>query len=332
VRIGTSSTTSRCLVLLAGVLAPYLVSLDAVGQVKMLTGEEETDLWMGRELGEYIASPAGIGLEVVPSPSSPENLGRLRSERGVNLAVVQGDVYQAFLAHNPGGSAPPPRMVLLLPDKEIHFVARVDAPFEFLHQIAGAKINIGPPGSGTAATAKALYRQMFGKALPAEQTSSLAHEEALVKLVTDKSVDVVAISAAQPAALIANMKPEARQYIKLLGLDPRQPASRAALRAYSLSTLHASNYPALLAKDLPVLAVKMYLVTLDFRDDATETRLIRFGRSLCRNFPELQAKGHPKWREAEPRLVPLPDGWRYYPPTRDELRACRYSAAHVGAR
>jgi TRAP-type uncharacterized transport system substrate-binding protein len=332
VRIGTSGNPGRYLILLAGALALHAFALDATGQVKMLTGEDASDLRMGRDLAEFIASPAGVRLDVVPSPSSPENLGRLRTEPGVNLAVVQGDVYRAFLAQRGrGGSAPPPRMVLLLPDKEIHFVARADAPFEFLHQIANARINVGPSGSGTAATVKALYRLMFGKALPSGQMSSLSPEEALVKLVTDKSVDVVAIAAEQPAALIAGMKPEARQYIKLLAFDPRQPESRAALREYSRSTLRVASYPVLLAKEVPVLAVKMYLVTLDFRDDATETRLIRFGRSLCRNFPELQAKGHPKWREVEPRLVPLPDGWQYYPPTRDELRHC-HAAAHVGAR
>jgi uncharacterized protein len=333
VRIGTSRNWGGRIFLLAAALTLQAVSLDTVGQVKMLTGEEETDLRMGRELAEFIAAPAGIQLDVVPSPSSLENLGRLRTEPGVNLAVAQGDIYQAFVVrYGAGRLAPPPRMVLLLPDKEIHFIARADAPFEFVNQIADAKINVGPPGSGTAVAVKALYRLMFGKALPGEQMSSLAHEEALVKLVTDKSVDIVAIAAEQPAVLIANMKPEAHRYIKLLALDLRQPASRAALHGYSPATLRTTSYPQLLAKDLPVPAVKMYLVTLDFRDDATETRLIRFGRSLCRNFPELQAKGHPKWREVGPRLAPLPGGWQYYPPTRDELRHCKYSAAHVGAR
>jgi uncharacterized protein len=333
VRTGTSRNGRRRLLLLAAALALHAFALDATGQVKLLTGEEETDQRMGRELAEFIAAPAGVGLQVVPSPSSPENLRRLRTESGVNLAVAQGDVYQAFLAQSgAGGSAPSPRIVLVLPDKEIHFVARADASLEFVHQIANAKINVGPPGSGTAVTVKALYRLMFGKSLPAEQTSSLPHEEALVKLVTDQSIDVVAISAGQPAALIANMKPEARRYIKLLALDPRQPTSRSALRGYSVATLHAASYPALLAKDLPALAVKMYLVTLDFREDATETRLIRFGRSLCANFRALWAKGHPKWGEAAPRLVALPDGWQYYPPTRDELRHCRDSQAHAGAR
>ena len=49
---------------------------------------------------------------------------------------------------------------------------------------------------------------------------------------TDKSVDVVAIIAGQPAKLLIDMKPEARQYIKLLKFDRDNAASAAALRTY----------------------------------------------------------------------------------------------------
>lgn len=47
---------------------------------------------------------------------------------------------------------------------------------------------------------------------------------------TDKSVDVVAVNAGQPAKLLVDMKPEARKLIKLLKFDPNQPASQDALR------------------------------------------------------------------------------------------------------
>lgn len=314
-------------------LALQTAAFDAVGQVRIVTGTEEPDLRTSRELVAFIAEPAGVAMEPLPLPSVPESLDRLRTEPGVNLAVVQLDVYQAFLARaaraeaGSRDSVAPPRVVLRLPGKELHFIARADAPFDYLHQIKDAKINVGPPGSGTAVTAAAIYRLMFGKGLPENQTSLLRHEEALVKLVTDQSVDVVVMAAGQPEALLANMKPEARQYIKLLGLEPGRPESRAALRAYSRATVRAKSYPAWLAADVPTLAVGMYLVTLDFRAHVTETRLIRFGRSLCQNFSALQAKGHPKWREVGPSLAPLPEGWAYYPPTGDELRSCRHSAA-----
>jgi TRAP-type uncharacterized transport system substrate-binding protein len=317
---------------IAAAFALHAAALPAVAQVKMLTGTEATDLQIGRELAELVAAPAGLRLDVLPSASAPESLNRLRAEPGVKLAAVQSDVYQAFLAQAArteasANGAAAPRVVLRLPEKEIQFVARADAPFDYVHQIKDAKINAGPAQSGTAVTTAAIYRLLFGKALAGSQASHLPHEAALVNLVTDRTIDVVAIAAGQPAPLLANMKPEARDYVKLLRLDARHPASQAALRAYSRATVRAASYPALLAEDVPALAVKMYLVTLDFRDHLTETRLIHFGRSLCSNFSALQAKGHSKWREVEPRLAPLPDGWSYYQPTQGELRNCRHRTA-----
>ena len=55
--------------------------------------------------------------------------------------------------------------------------------------------------------------------LPEAKASLLTNEDALLKLITDKSVDVVAIVAGQPAKLFADMKPEVRQFIKMLKFD-----------------------------------------------------------------------------------------------------------------
>jgi TRAP-type uncharacterized transport system substrate-binding protein len=315
-------------VLVATALALHAVAPEAVAQLKMLTGVEDSDVRIGQDLATLIAEPVDLRLDVLPSPTSPENLERLRSEPGVNLAAVQSGVFQAFvvqsvraLSRGPD-SIPPPRVVLRLPDKVVHFIARVDAPFEYVHQIENARINVGITGSSTATTTGAIYRMLFGRTLTESRASHLPHEEALVKLVTDGSIDVVVIAAAQPAALLARMKPAARQYVKVLRFDPDHPASRAVARAYPVATLHAASYPTLLTKDQPTLGIAMYLITLDFRDHATETRLIQFGRSLCRNFSALRAKGQSNWREVGPRLTPLPNGWTYYPPTRDELRNC----------
>ncbi|MGB8433666.1 MAG: TAXI family TRAP transporter solute-binding subunit [Burkholderiales bacterium] len=320
--------------LVAAAFALHTVPLDAVAQVKILTGVDAYDVSIGEDLATLIAEPVDMRLDVLPSPSSPETLGRLRSDPGVNLAAVQSDVFEAFVAQDvrarsrrPDSTSPPPRVVLRLPEKEVHFLARADAPFEYVHQIRDARINVGTQGGSTATTTEAIYRLLFGKTLARNQTSYLPHEEALVKLVTDGTIDVVAIAAAQPAPLLAKMTPEARQYVKVLRLDADRLPSPAVTRAYPVATLRASSYPALLTKDQPTLAVEMYIVTLDYRDHVTETRLIQFGRSLCRNFSALRTKGQPKWREVEPLLTPLPNGWNYYPPTRDELRNCKRGSA-----
>jgi uncharacterized protein len=301
----------------------------AASEFKIVTASERgTYIQIGRNLAQFVAPQADIDLEAVPSAGSAENVRRLRFESGVKFALVQSDVYQAFLDQAALGNKDaidmirPLRVILPLFNEEIYFVVRADSELNSIHEIRNAKINAGELGSGTALTTTTLYGLMFGSTIPQANASFLSNEDALVKLITDKSVDVVAIIAGQPAKLLVDMKPEARNLIKLLRFDPSQPASQAALKTYVAATVRASSYPNLLTDDLPALAVKAFLVTYDFTLKSTQESMQKFGRSLCENFAVLQEKGHPKWREVEFALPDLGRGWVYYPTTANEIRSC----------
>ena len=301
------------------------------GQVpyKIVTASERgTYIQIGRDLAKFVGPEAGIDLEVLPSAGSAENVQRLRREPGVKFALVQSDVYQAFLDQAESGSAEarelilPLRLIMPLYNEEIYFIARADSPLSYVHEIKDAKINVGPLLSGTALSATTVYRQMYGVPLTDANASFFTNEEALVKLTVEKSVDVVVVVLGQPAKLLVDMKPEARQLIKLLKFDPAQPASREALKTYFEATIRASNYPSLLTEDIAGISVRAYLVTYDYNLGQTVNRLTRFARSLCNNFDRLQTQGHPKWREVELALPELSRGWSYYPPTWQEMKSC----------
>lgn len=306
-------------------------------QFKIVTASERgTYIQIGRDLAKLIAPAAGIELEVLPSAGSAENVQRLRYEAGVKLALVQSDVYQAYLDQAAGGNAEaaaiikPLRVIMPLYNEEIYFIARFDAPINFVHEIQNAKINVGPLRSGTAMSATTLYRQMFGSPLPDANASFLSNEDALVKLVSDKSLDVVVVVAGQPAKLLVDMKPEARKLVKLLKFDPQNPASATALKTYFAATIHAASYPNFLSEDIPGIAVKAFLVTYDYTLDTSVARMSQFARSMCQNFSLLQAQAHPKWHEVELSLPELGRGWRYYPPTERVLKNCPQSIASSG--
>jgi TRAP transporter TAXI family solute receptor len=313
---------------LVAALACACASAQMVPYKIVTASERGTYIQIGRDLANLVAPDAGIELEVLPSAGSAENVRRLRYEPGVKFALVQSDVYQAFIDQGEGGNAEarqmvrPLRLIMPLYNEEIYFIARADSPLEFVHDIKDAKLNVGPLLSGTAMSATTLYRQLFGAASPEATTSYLSNEDALVKLTGDKSVDVVVVVAGQPAKLLADMKPEARQLVKLLRFDPAHPSSKAALGTYVRATIRSASYPNLLTEDLPGLAVQAYLVTYDYNREGTIGTLRRFARSLCQNFPTLQAKGHPKWREVQLALPELKAGWSYYPPMQRELASC----------
>ena len=301
----------------------------AAAEYKIVTASERgTYIQIGRDVAKFVAPGADIKLEVLPSAGSAENVQRLREEPGVKFAMVQSDVYQAFLDQAAAGNASagdmirPLRVIMPLYNEEIYFITRSDSALTHIHEIKDAKINVGPLRSGTALTSTTLYRQMFGTAIADANTSNLSNEEALVKLISDKSLDVVVVVAGQPAKLLVDMKPEARQLIKLLKLDASHPTSAAALKTYFPATVRATSYPNLLPEDLPSLAVKAFLVTYDYKLNFTVDHLGKFARSLCNNFATLQTEGHPKWREVELALPELGRGWLYYPPMARELRGC----------
>ena len=319
--------------LLLGLLMHSALAVSAVNYKIVTASERGTYIKIGRDLAEFVAPQANIQLDAVPSAGSAENVRRLRYEPGVKLALVQSDVYQSYVDIAASGNAfsaqliRPLRVIMPLYNEEIYFVVRSDSELNHIHDIKNAKINAGESGSGTALTSFTLYRAMFGGAMPQANTSFFSNEEALAKLVTDRSVDVVAVVAGQPAKLLVDMKPESRKLIKLLRFDPGHASSNAVLKTYFSVKVRASSYPNLLAEDIPALAVKAFLVTYDFQLKDTENSLRQFARSLCQNFSTLQEKGHPKWREVDMELPKLGRGWTYYRPTATELQSCAAGAA-----
>ena len=301
----------------------------AAADYKIVTANEKgTYFAIGADLAKYVAPEATINLEVLPTLGSAANIKHLRYDPGVKFAIVQADVYQAFIDRAAGGSKEastiirPLRVILPLYDTEIHYIVRADSPLNYIHDIKNAKINGGVLGSGAALITHTLYRMMFNGPIPEANDSFLENQDALVKLIGDKSVDVVVVAAGQPAPLIANMRPEAQKFIKLLKFDPAHPSSKLPLTVYSHSIVKASSYPNLLQEDFTTISVGAFLVTYDYNLDNTVSHLTRFARSLCQNFSTLQAQGHPKWREVSLSLPTLGPGWTYYPPTTREIRAC----------
>jgi TRAP transporter TAXI family solute receptor len=301
----------------------------AAAEYKIVTADPKGTYYaIAQDLAKYVAPDAGIDLAVVPTDGSAANIKHLRYDAGVKLAIVQADVYQAFLDRAAAGNRDAAamigalRVILPLYNTEIHYVARADSPMNYLHDMRDAKINGGLVGSGAAFITHTLYRMMFGTPIPESNDSFLSNADALVKLISDPSLDVVVVAAGQPAPLIANMRPEAQKFIKLLKFDPSHPSAKLPLTVYTQSVVRAESYPNLLKESFTTVSVGAYLVTYNFSQSNTANNLARFARALCSNFSTLQTRGHPKWREVSLSLPKLPAGWTYYSPAAKQISAC----------
>ncbi|MCC8396626.1 TAXI family TRAP transporter solute-binding subunit [Paraburkholderia sp. MMS20-SJTR3] len=309
-------------------LLPGLAASAEPAHYKIVTGPERgTYIQIGNDLAKWVAPPVNIDLEVVASKGSAENVQRMRYEPNVKLALVQSDVYQAFIdmanSGNPdaGTTIRPLRLIMPLYDEEINVVVRADSPLKTLADIKGKNISVGLLGSGTAQSATTLYRLMFGQPIPEQNVQHLSNEDALAALIVNK-VDVAIIVVGQPANLFTQMKPELLSQLRLLPVDPNAAETTRAKQTYFPTTIRQSSYPTWLKEDVPGLTVKAFLVTYDYGLRDTVSNLNHFADSLCANFDNLQEHGHPKWKQVKLELPTLVRGWKYYSPVEKHLRAC----------
>ncbi|MBI4995642.1 MAG: C4-dicarboxylate ABC transporter substrate-binding protein [Rhodocyclales bacterium] len=314
-------------------LAVALPSATAVAdEIRLLSGPQQTSQHrVAGELARRITPAAGLPVTVAATAGPGDLLQQLRDDTrpsSLNLAVVQADIGQLYLNVALGGNREaaawlaPLRVVAPLYNEELHFIVRSDSAFESLQDIRNARINVGPVAGGTAMSVATLYRLLFDAPPPAENLSRLDHEEALAKMLTDRSIDVVALLADQPAPLLANMKPEARRYVRLLKFDREHAGAAAAAMVYGISALRATSYPRLLDQDVPALAVRLYLVAHGKPEGLQAQRLRRIATALCTEVPRLRTSGHRKWHEVATGLPALAPGWHYSEVSTPDLARC----------
>jgi len=274
-------------------------------RLDIAAAEGGTEQRMLTELARQIAPAAGVDVGLLPS--SDVAAVRTRSGDVPRLSVMLDEPLQA--AREPSADNAQ-RVVLPLYPVEMHFIVRADSPLRFIHQIKGQRINAGPAQAARARTVARLYEAMFGVKPKASPAASLPQEAALSLLLRRQGVDVLVVVDGQPAPWLAGLRPDTMRGIKLLELDPRDPASRRALRAYLPATVRAGSYPGWLARETPSLAVMSFLEDSAAEDDAAADAISRFSLALCRALPALRRDGHPKWLEVQPGLQP-PASWPY---------------------
>lgn len=314
-------------------------------------GKTGTYYAIGNDLRSYVM-PA---LEVRDSKGSWVNVEEMSRTRGVTLAIVQSDVYQAFVQMRDSQDTPADlrkeytsllanlRVFMPLYKEEIHFLVRKDDPAEYIHQIRGKRLWMDVEKSGTYLTALNLYGKMFGErpnsvepfvnpAATGEDEGTRRRRSALMALSDPDyykaypKIDVMVLVGGQPLGLLAKNVPA---NLKLLKFDPAQAGGERILQEYSRAQIRSSSYPQLniAGSQLPSLAVDSYLITANFADPARNQFIKAFADRFCGNFASLRTEGHPKWKELvwQPgaSLPPLAAGWKYSEHVRDRLSTCR---------
>ena len=343
---------STALPLGAFAAALFLSPPPASGAEAIVTGGKTGTYYaIGTNLRDFVM-PA---LEVKDSRGSWANVEEMSRTKGVTLAVVQSDVYQAFVQMRDSKDTPDAirkeyasllaslRVFMPLYKEEIHFLVRKDDPAEYVHQIKGKAIWMDAEKSGTYLTALNIYGKMFGAkpnivepfvnpTVTGDDEGTKRRRSALMTL-SDPSfykaypkIDVLVLVGGQPLGLLEKNIPA---NLKLLKFDPAQAGSDKILQEYSKAAIKKASYPQLNidGPELPTLAVDSYLITANFVDPSRNQFLKSFAGNFCTNFATLQSQGHPKWKalvwQPGSPLPPIAAGWKYSDHVRSHLSTCR---------
>ena len=136
----------------------------------MADAGNSTDWRVAQDLARFVAGDTGTALGVKPSTNWVESLDALRGQP--RLAIAHYDALQAARADATAGQPIAPlRIVMPLFAEEIYFITRRNSPLDYIHEIKGARINIGPTLGNRALTASTLYERMFGTRIPLSDVS-----------------------------------------------------------------------------------------------------------------------------------------------------------------
>jgi len=338
---------SRQWLLLAGLLA----AAPAPAEIIVTGGKTGTYYQIGNNLKDILAPT----LEVRESKGSWANVEDLSQTKGVGLAIVQSDVYSAFvyLRDNPQVPAETRRqyaqllanlrVFMPLYREEIHFLVRKDSPLEYIHQIRGARIWMDAEKSGTYLTALNIYSRMFNErpqvvppflnpTVTGDDEGTRTRRSALMVLSDPDyykdfpKMAVVVLVGGQPLKLLASNIPD---NLKLLKFDPNHPTSARLLQEYRRADIQKASYPLLNIAEAsqPSLSVDSYLITANFIDQDRRRFVSALADRFCEKFDELQSKGHPKWKALTWKpgspLPALNAGWQYSARVKERLSRCQ---------
>lgn len=272
-------------------------------------------------IGELVRllTPADHAAPAVLSPSGWEaSLAALRE--GPRVAMMSGDVLQAARHDGQGANL---RLIAPLFPEEIYFVVRHDSSLRYVHQIRRARFAIGPGSSSSALTAQRLYQRLFGSALPSRQTVEAGRDEGLEHLLARRDVDVLVLVGAQPDPWLAQLPPERRDQLRLLNVDPKSTTSRRAVSAYPIEHVPRNRGSGLEPPSgLNAFSVMSYLVADSTHFADSDREIYNAAEAFCHNLPELQGRGHERWRDVAPGTPPRGIDMPVAEPARRAISAC----------
>ncbi len=254
------------------------------------------------QITSELAGVAGDSVRLVPIAGlgALQNLSDLLHLKGVDAAIVQTDVLDYARKQNLHKDIDKRlRFIARLYNREVHLIARSDQGD--VASLNGRRVNIGPPGSGTAITAAAVFEAAGLQFSP----TTFGHREALHLIKTGR-IDAMVYIGGKPVPFLQHLDPA--DGLRLMPV----PFTASLQRHYRPGGFQHRDYRGLLpvGKAIETVSVGTAIVAFNWpKPSQGYDRLELLAQTLFGNIAELRKRPrHDKWRTVN--LAAVLPGWQ----------------------
>ena len=261
------------------------------------TGSSEGTYFKIAEDIKRVAEKEGIPIEVVQTNGSFDNINLLAAGK-VDLAIMQLDVLrfvtEIMLKESGLNILEEAKVALNLYLEEIHIIAK-NPDIRTLQQLQGKRVAVGPEKSGTALTAEVLLAGFSLKVEPVFDSP-----EGAAKKLDRGEIDALIFVGGAPVPAFQNLD-TSFHFVTV-------PADSGLDQIYPKKSIAKSVYP--WADEVNTHAVPSVVMTRNRMESDYVSTMQRLVLSILSQKENLDATGHPKWKDSFVRSTQDNIGYR----------------------
>lgn len=279
-------------------LAAFILLLPARAlALTIATGSSEGTYFKIAEDIKRVAEKEGIPIEVVQTNGSFDNINLLAAGK-VDLAIMQLDVLrfvtEIMLKESGLNILEEAKVALNLYLEEIHIIAK-NPDIQTLEQLQGKRVAVGPEKSGSALTAEVLLAGFGLKVDPVFDSP-----EGAAKKLAQGEIDALIFIAGAPVPAFRNLD-TSFHFVTV-------PADSGLDQIYPKKSIAKSVYP--WADEVNTHAVPSVVMTRNRMESDYVSTMQRLVLSILSQKENLDATGHPKWKDSFVRSTQDNIGYR----------------------
>lgn len=274
----------------------FLFHAHALG-LTIATGSGEGTYFKIAQDIKRIAEQEGIPVEIVQTGGSFDNINLLGAGK-VDLAIMQLDVLrfvtEVMLKESGINVLEEAKVALNLYLEEIHIITK-DPNIQTLQQLEGKRVAVGPEKSGSALTAEVLLAGFGVKIEPAFEAPDIA-----VKKLSHGEIDALIFIGGAPVPAFQQLD-NSFHFVSL-------PVDSGLEQLYPKKKIAKSVYP--WADEVDTHAVPSVIMTRNRAEKDFISVLQRLVLLILTQKEQLDATGHPKWKDSFVRSTQEHIGYR----------------------